>query len=75
MAIRFSCTEAFRSSYRCSMAINLGWAQRVRQKMAVPNTGMATKNTLTRLSLIEKAIKVALTSITGARTSMRITSW
>ena len=45
------------------------------QTRAQASTGMATRNTVTSSLLMEKAMKVALMSITGARTSMRMHIW
>ena len=72
MALRSSCTTRFRSSVAACKEVKNGPTFRSTSTTPSTSRGITTRNTWLSRVLMMSAITSAVTSITGARTSMRM---
>ena len=73
--VRFSWISAFRASYLSNISRKYFPTRPIRKAMTIPKNTSATRYTQDSLALMIKVIVMAVTSITGARISIRIIIW
>ena len=75
MALTFSCTTPFRSSYRLKISLNNRATRVISTARNVERTTIATRNTRLSFPLMKKHMNKAETMLSGARNDVRSSIW